>query len=90
MEATVDHSSEDSDFKSKLVSPAAKKILHSRIEETPAGKLQKLLNKTYVRNTNPDSRLVKDLNKHIILQYNIIVNLRQKISLIRDISNDTN
>ena len=34
MEVAIDHSSDDSDFESKLVSTAAKRMLHSRIEET--------------------------------------------------------
>ena len=40
-------------------------------------------------NTNPGSRMIKDLNKQIILQQKVVADLRHKFSLIRDISNDT-
>ena len=33
VEVVIDHSSDDSDFESMLVSPATKRILYSRIEE---------------------------------------------------------
>lgn len=43
----------------------------------------------FIANINLDSRLVKDLSKQIILQQNVMVGLRNKLSLIRHISIDT-
>ena len=92
MEVVIDHSSDDSDLESKLLSPATKRILHNRIEETPPAARNKSNEKPCIRSTtcnkNPDSRLVKDLNKQIILQQNTITDLRHKMSIICDISND--
>jgi len=92
-EVVIYHSSDDSAFDGKLVSPASKRLLHSRIEETPPAVRNKSNEKSCKRsnapNKNPDSRLVKDLNKQIILQQNTIADLRRKMSIIRDISNDT-
>jgi len=92
-EVVIHHSSDDSAFDGKLVSPAAKRLLHSRVEETPPPvrnkSNEKLCKRSNVPNNNPDSRLVKDLNKQIILQQNTIADLRRKMSIIRDISNDT-
>lgn len=42
----------------------------------------------YLHNTNPDSRLFKNMYKQIILQHNIFVNLNHKMSLICEISNE--
>lgn len=88
-EVVIHHSSDDSAFDGKLVSPAAKRLLHSRVEETPPPVRNKSNERPNVPNNNPDSRLVKDLNKQIILQRNTIADLRRKMSIIRDISNDT-
>ena len=46
MEVVVDHSSDDYGFKSKLVSLTAKRMLHSRIEETPPAVLEEIERRT--------------------------------------------
>ena len=53
--------------------------------DTPPAKIVK----SRPQNANPDSRTIKDLNKQIILQKMVIADLRHKLSLIRDILNDT-
>ena len=67
-EVEIYHSSDDSAFAGKLVSPAAERFLCSRIEETPPAVQNKKSNensrkRSNTPNTNPNSRLVKDLNK---------------------------
>ena len=87
LEACVDEScstSNDSAFSSKLISPAVKRRLHSRID-TPPVELRTIPKSRTRRNTNPESRLVKDLNRQIIKQSNIICELRQQLHLISEI-----
>jgi len=72
--------SNDSAFSSKLISPACKQNRSLIPNSEP---------KTKKRNKNPDSRLVKDLNSQIILQQKVIADLRHKLSLISDISNES-
>ena len=72
--------SNDSAFSSKLILPACKQNRSLIPNSEP---------KTKKRNKNPDSRLVKDLNAQIILQEKVIADLRHKLSLISDISNES-
>ena len=69
--------SSDSAFVAKLISPNAER--DSKMITTPIKKR---------RNTNPESRPVKDLNAQILLQQKVISDLRHKLTLVRDISND--
>ena len=88
MEARVDAiSSGDARFEKPLISPAAKKRLHSAMDITPPSKT-KSRSKVSSR-MNPESKMLKDLHKQVNLQMNVIADLRHKLSLIRDISNDT-
>ena len=80
VESVVSSTSNDSAFDTKLILPEAKK-LNRRIINTPPTRQK--------RNTNPDSKIVKDLNAQIILQQKAIADLRHKLALIRDISNDS-
>ena len=72
-----------------MVSPANKKRMHSVMATTnlptpPPLKISAHLNK------NLDSRMVQDLNRQVSIQMSVIADLRHKLSLIRDISNDSN
>ena len=84
LEARVDAiSSGDDRFEKPLISPAAKKRLHSAMDITPPSKTKSR------SKVNPESKMPKDLHKQVNLQMNVIADLRHKLSLIRDISNDT-
>ena len=66
-EVVIYHSSDDSTFDGKLVSPA-EKILHSRIEENPPAVWNNKSNKNSRKRSkapykNSDRRLVKNLKK---------------------------
>ena len=52
MEVVIDHISDDSDLESKLVLPAAERMLHSRIEETSPAVRNKSNEKEQVTLTN--------------------------------------
>ena len=81
-------SSGDDRFEKPLISSAAKKRLHSAMDITPPSKTKS--RSKVSSKTNPESKMVKDLHKQVNLQMNVIADLRHKLSLIRDISNDTN
>ena len=102
LEAVVDEeevevtSSYDSAFADKLISPRAKRRLHSAMATPPSSNTKSPARTpptTTVRNqshsTNVETKYTKQLNEHIRLQNRIIHELRQKIALIRDISNDS-
>ena len=90
-ELVEDQSSSGSDnpaFINRLKSPREEAKLHSRF---PSGR-EVHNNKsttTIPKNDNKESRLVKDLNKHILHQNDVIAYLRTKLDVIRDISNDS-
>ena len=90
LEASVDESSSgdvsssgDDAFDKPLISPAAKKRLHSAMDVTPPSTTKSR------SKVNPESKMLKDMQKQVSLQMNVIADLRYKLSLIRDISNDT-
>ena len=80
VESVASSTTNDSAFDTKLISPEAKR-LNRRIINTPPTRQK--------RNKNPESKMVRDLNAQIILQQNVIADLRHKSGLIRDISNDS-
>jgi len=94
-ELVVDQtSSYDSAFENdKLTSPREKEKLHSRFatgREVHNNKSTTTTTTTTIpKNRNKESRLVKDLNKHILHQNDVIADLRNKLDVIRDISNDS-
>ena len=49
---------------------------------------RELLRKVKHNNSSPNSKLVRDLNKHILQQNNVIAELRRKLEIIRDVSSD--
>ena len=90
VEAEVYESSQDSDFKSKLISPREKQKLHGRINEggddtikTPTRTAKRKSN-----SANNNSVLNKDLRKHIEAQNKLIAELRRKLEIIRDVASD--
>ena len=95
-EVVEDASSYDSAFADKLISPRAKRRLHSAMATPPSSNTKSEARTpptTTVRNqshsSNVETKYTKQLNEHIRLQNRIIHELRQKIALIRDISNDS-
>ena len=89
LEAVADViSSGDDRFEKPLISPAAKKRLHSAMDVTPPSKTKS--RSKVSSKTNHESKMVRDLHKQVNMQMNVIADLRHKLSLIRDISNDTN
>ena len=80
VESVASSTTNDSAFDKKLISPEAKR-LNRRIINTPPSRQK--------RNNNPESRMVRDLNAQIILQQKVIADLRNKLAIIRDISNDS-
>ena len=92
-ELVVDNtSSYDSAFENdKLTSPrklnsrfAARKDIHINNKATNT-----TTTTTIPKNRNRESKMVKDLNKHILHQNDVIADLRNKLEMIRDISNDS-
>ena len=88
LQAEVDESSSDSEFVSKLVSPANKKRMHSVMatNEAPNSSSSKI----HVDSRMINDRMIQDLNNKILLQNRVIADLRHKLSLIRDISIESN
>jgi len=89
-------SSYDSAFENdKLTSPREKAKLHSRftagqdIHNNNKATNTTTTNTTIPKNRNRESKMVKDLNKHILHQNDVIADLRNKLEVIRDISNDS-
>ena len=89
-------SSYDSAFENdKLTSPREKAKLHSRftagqdIHNNNKATTTTTTNTTIPNNRNRESKMVKDLNKHILHQNDVIADLRNKLEVIRDISNDS-
>ena len=104
LEAVVDEdeeeveatSSYDSAFADKLISPRAKRRLHSAMATPPSSNTKSPARTpptTTVRNqshsTNVETKYTQQLNEHIRLQNRIIHELRQKLALICDILNDS-
>ena len=89
-----DASSYDSAFADKLISPRAKRRLHSAMATPPSSNTKSPARTpptTTVRNQSRsvETKYTQQLNEHIRLQNRIIHELRQKLALIRDISNDS-
>lgn len=97
--------SHDSEFLSKYISPRDKAKLNSRIVyprdkaksysrtvvEFASEEIvhQRSPSTTIHKNCNSESKLVRDLNKNILYQNNVIADLRNKLGVIRDILNDS-